>query len=141
GQKDLLAVARLILSELAPVVTAQHGAFYLYDGNESRGLLRLLAGYAIEPGASDSFELGTGLVGQCAREKQKIVLSGTPSDFVRITSGLGTAAPANVIILPILFEGRVKAVIELASFERFRATHQALLDQLTETLGIVINTI
>ena len=88
-----------------------------------------------------SFKLGEGLVGQCALEKEKILLSNVPSDYIQISSGLGMATPTNVIVLPVIFEGQVKAVLELASFERFNTTHQAFLDQLTESIGIVLNTI
>ena len=80
------------------------------------------------------------LVGQCA-EKEKILLTAVPSDYVKITSGLGEAKPLNIIVLPIVFEGQVKAVMELASFDRFNPTHETFLDQLTESIGIVLNTI
>src|SRR5262249_47294842 len=82
-----------------------------------------------------------GLVGQCALEKQKILLVNVPPNYISITSGLGEAPPVNIIVMPVLFEGQVKAVIELASFERFTPTHQTFLDQLTESIGIVLNTI
>ncbi|MEX2223366.1 MAG: HAMP domain-containing protein, partial [Candidatus Rokuibacteriota bacterium] len=143
GQKDLLTVARLILSELAPVVQAQHGVFYVLKGAEEPAKLVLLASYAHE-GTGDvagQFCLGEGLVGQCALERQKILLANVPPDYIRISSGLGHAVPVNIIVLPILFEGQVKAVLELASFEPFTASDHALLDQLTESIGIVINTI
>ena len=91
--------------------------------------------------STSRFELGEGLVGQCALEKQKILLTNVPPDYIRISSGLGEATPLNIIVLPVVFEGQVKAVLELASFERFNPTHQAFLDQLTESIGIVLNTI
>jgi HAMP domain-containing protein/signal transduction histidine kinase/DNA-binding response OmpR family regulator len=143
GQKDLLTVGRLILSELAPVVTAQHAVFYILDTSKEVPQLNLLAGYAHrgQSAIGTHFELGQGLVGQCALEKQKILLTNVPPDYIRITSGLGDAAPQNILVLPILFEGQVKGVLELASFERFNPTHQAFLDQLTESIGIVLNTI
>ncbi|WP_428303934.1 HAMP domain-containing protein [Lacipirellula sp.] len=143
GQKDLLTVGRLILSELAPVVSAQHAVFYTYDAMREQPCLTLLASYAYERPSEvgKQLELGQGLVGQCALEKQKIVLANVPSDYVRISSGLGSAPPVNLIVLPVVFEGQVKAVLELASFERFNPTHQAFLDQLTESIGIVLNTI
>src|SRR5207245_5500967 len=78
---------------------------------------------------------------QCALEKQKILLSNVPQNYIRISSGLGDAAPQNIIVLPVIFEGQVKGVLELASFERFNPTHHAFLDQLTESIGIVLNTI
>ena len=77
-------------------------------------------------------DLGEGLVGQCALEKQKILLTNVPPDYIRISSGLGEAPPRNVLVLPVIFEGQVKGVLELASLERFNPTHQAFLDQLTE---------
>ncbi|HEY5314397.1 MAG TPA: HAMP domain-containing protein, partial [Pirellulales bacterium] len=143
GQKDLLAVGRLILSELAPVVAAQQGVFYTVDtvGDEPR--LKLLASYAHKERkhVDNVFKLGEGLVGQCALEKQKILLTNVPTNYICITSGLGEATPLNVIVMPVVFEGQVKAVLELASFERFNSTHETFLDQLTESIGIVLNTI
>jgi signal transduction histidine kinase/DNA-binding response OmpR family regulator/HAMP domain-containing protein len=143
GQKDLLTVGRLILSELAPVVSAQHGVFYILDSTKDDPELRLLASYAHtdRQGVGSHFRLGQGLVGQCALEKTKILLTSVPSDYIVVASGLGEAAPLNVIVLPVVFEGQVKAVLELASFDCFNTTHQAFLDQLTETIGIVLNTI
>jgi len=143
GQKDMLTVGRLILSELAPVVSAQHAVFYVYDASSDKPYLTLLASYAHEhpDDVGKRLELGQGLVGQCAIEKQKILLPSVPQDYVRVSSGLGGAAPVNIIVLPIVFENQVKAVLELASFERFSPTHQAFLEQLTESIGIVLNTI
>jgi signal transduction histidine kinase/CheY-like chemotaxis protein/HAMP domain-containing protein len=143
GQKDLLTVGRLILSELAPVVSAQHGVFYMVDTGKEEPELQLLASYAHQErkAVGNRFGLGEGLVGQCALEKEKILLSNVPSDYIQISSGLGAAPPSNVIVLPVIFEGQVKAVLELASFDRFNTTHQAFLDQLTESIGIVLNTI
>jgi signal transduction histidine kinase/CheY-like chemotaxis protein/HAMP domain-containing protein len=143
GQKDLLTVGRLILSELAPVVGAQQGVFYTMDVSREEPMLKLLASYAgkARKDVGDGFKLGEGLVGQCALEKEKILLVNAPPDYIKIESGLGEALPVSIIIMPVLFEGQVKAVIELASFERFSHTHQAFLDQLTESIGIVLNTI
>ena len=143
GQKDLLTVGRLILSELAPVVAAQHAVFYVLDAaaeaavSDTAGQLRPRRQAAV----GRHVALGEGLVGQCALEKQKILLNNVPPDYVRISSGLGDAAPKNIIVLPVVFEGQVKGVLELASFERFNPGHQAFLDQLTESIGIVLNTI
>ncbi|HMB96664.1 MAG TPA: ATP-binding protein, partial [Tepidisphaeraceae bacterium] len=145
GQKDLLTVGRLILSELAPVVSAQQGVFYIMDsGTKSEDpMLKLLASYAYKErkNIDNKFKLGEGLVGQCALEKEKILLTAVPTDYIKITSGLGEAKPLNIIVLPIVFEGQVKAVMELASFDRFSPTHETFLDQLTESIGIVLNTI
>ncbi|HEY2882208.1 MAG TPA: response regulator, partial [Pirellulales bacterium] len=143
GQKDMITVGRLILSELAPLVSAQHAVMYTYDTSDDEASLSLLASYAFErpDDAGQRLALGQGLIGQCALEKQRIMLTNVPSDYIRISSGLGAATPASMIVLPIVFEGQVKAVLELASFERFNPTHQAFLDQLTESIGIVLNTI
>ena len=144
GQRDVLTVSQTVLSELAPLVGAQHGAFYIAAEDEDRGLaLKLLASYA--QGAPDAvvarFGPGEGLVGQCAFEKRKILLREVPPGYIRIRSGLGEATPRELIVLPVLFEGQVNAVIELASFGQFSDIHQVFLDQLTESIGIVVNTI
>ena len=145
GHRDLGTVSNMILSELAPLVSAQHGAFYMLASPDGDGepVLRRQAGYGFRAGESipESFRLGEGLVGQCALEKRRIVLTDVPGDYVRINSGLGDSPPLNIIVLPILFEGSVLAVVELASFNLFSATHQAFLDQLTESIGLVLNTI
>jgi len=143
GQRDLLTVGKLILSELAPVVPAQQGVFYFMDKSGREPELKLLASYACreENGLKSSFKLGESLVGQAALEKQRILLSEAPSDYVKVSSALGAARPMNIVVLPILFEGEVKAVVELSSLERFNSTHQAFLDQLTESIGIVLHTI
>src|SRR5215468_2199584 len=143
GQKDLNTVGRLILSELAPVVAAQHAVFYVFDSTGERARLTLLASYGSkgQSAIGSQLELGEGLVGQCAVEKEKILVSKVPLNYITIFSGLGAAPPQNILVLPIIFEGQVKGVLELASFERFGATHEAFLDQLTESIGIVINTI
>jgi signal transduction histidine kinase/HAMP domain-containing protein len=145
GQRDLATVSSMILSELAPLVSAQHGVFYSMtrpaDGGEP--LLALEAGYGYQERKhlSTSFRIGEGLVGQCAKEKERILLTDVPADYVRISSGLGESPPLNIIVLPVLFEGAVRAVVELASFSPFSLTHQAFLDQLTESIGLVLNTI
>jgi signal transduction histidine kinase/DNA-binding response OmpR family regulator/HAMP domain-containing protein len=145
GQDDLTAVSSMILSELATLVSAQHGVFYTMTSTSNRDepVLELQAGYGYEERKhlSTSFRLGEGLVGQCAKEKKRILLSDVPGDYVKINSGLGEAAPLNIIVLPVLFEGSLRAVVELASFSRFSVTHQAFLDSITESIGIVLSTI
>ncbi len=142
GQRDLTTVGDLLLTELAPLVNAQYGAIYQHDAGE-KPLLRLLASYAGENEAivPDEMRIGVGLVAQCAREKRRIVLTDVPPDYIRIRSGLGETQARNVIVLPVLFEGRTKAVIELATLSEFTPTHMAFLGQLTETIGVVVNTI
>ena len=143
GQKDLHTVGRLILSELAPVVSAQQALFYVLDASKEVPNLSLLASYAAmgQQHTRKHLDLGEGLIGQCALESKKILLDNLPVDYVQIASGLGTAPPRNILVLPVIFEGQVRGVLELASFESFDSTHQAFLDQLMESIGIVINTI
>jgi HAMP domain-containing protein/CheY-like chemotaxis protein/signal transduction histidine kinase len=144
GQRDRMTVSKMILSELAPLVNAQHGVFYTLDSsNHEDPVLKFQAGYAYKErkNLATVFRVGEGLVGQCALEKERILLTGVPDDYVKINSGLGESSPLSIIVLPVLFEGQVRAVIELASFEHFSAIHQDFLDQLTESIGIVLNTI
>ena len=145
GQRDLATVSDMILSELAPLVSAQHAVFYSMTtaADTVEPMLELQAGYGYDQRRqlSTQFRVGQGLVGQCAKEKKRILLTEVPSDYVRINSGLGASPPLNIIVLPILFEGSVRAVIELASFSAFSLTHQAFLDQLPESIGLVLNTI
>ncbi|MFD1602211.1 HAMP domain-containing protein [Flavobacterium artemisiae] len=145
GQKELNSVTKKILSELAAVVTAQHGLFYILEEGEEfmDSKLNLIASYAYikRKDSVTQYAMGEGLIGQVAIEKERIILSNVPKDYIRINSGLGDARPKDVIILPVLFEGRLKAVIELASLDTFSQTHLDFLEGLTESIGIVINTI
>jgi len=143
GQKNLEAVSRLIMSELTPLVSAHHGAFFLMDSEGEEPRLNLTSSYAYRERkhVSNSFALGEGLVGQCALEGKTILLTNAPPDYIRISSGLGEAAPLNIIVVPVMFEGQVMAVIELASFHPFSEIHQIFLDQLSESIGVVLNMI
>src|SRR5207253_1227415 len=129
GQRDFLTVGKLVLSELAPLVSAQQGAFYMMDKSNGESELRLLASYAYQDGngARNRFKMGEGLVGQAALEKQRILLTGVPNNYAKVSSGLGEFHPTNVVVLPILFEGEVKAVMELSSVQRFSPAHEAFL--------------
>ncbi|HSE44526.1 MAG TPA: response regulator, partial [Gemmatimonadales bacterium] len=141
GQRDLATVGRMLLSELTPLVNAQQGVIYRVEGLDFPEL-RLVASFA-DGGAGHqrSLRFGEGLIGQCAAEKRLMVLGDLPPETTPITSGLFQAVPRNVIVLPVLFEGDVKAVIELASLSGFTASHLAFLEQLTASIGIVLNSI
>ena len=143
GQRDLTTVGEMLLSELAPLVNAQCGAMYQMDSSTGAPYLAMLASYAraMSEEERSRLALGDGLVGQCAVEKRPILLSDIPRDYVRITSSLGEAPPRNLIVLPVLFEGETKAVIELATLSQFTSTHLTFLSQLTASIGIVLNTI
>ena len=142
GQRDLSTVGRMLLSELAPLVNAHQGVIHQMQ-LEDPGELTLLSAYADDSseGQPRRLRIGEGLVGQCAAEKKRILIKEVPREAVTISSGLFKAVPRNVIVLPVLFEDRVKAVIELASLGEFTASHIAFLEQLTSNIGIVLNSI
>jgi signal transduction histidine kinase/CheY-like chemotaxis protein len=150
GHRDLAVVAEMIMDELAPLVGAQHGTFFLAEtdqdpeqGTEQGMRLRLIAGYGLraDKDAPIQYRIGQSLVGQVARSKRSIVVHEIPEDYIRISSGLGDARPASLIVLPLLFEDHVLGVIELASFTPFTQVAIDFLEQLTETLGVNVNTI
>ncbi|MDO9216088.1 MAG: ATP-binding protein, partial [Lacisediminimonas sp.] len=142
GQRDLTAVAKMVLSGVAPLISAHHALFYFMDETQYENpRLKLLSTYAYHEKTRTEWRIGEGLVGQCAHEKKRILLTNVPGDYVPIRSGIGQALPLNIILIPILFENRVKAVLELASFSPYSRIHEIFLDQLGESIGIVVNTI
>jgi signal transduction histidine kinase/HAMP domain-containing protein/ActR/RegA family two-component response regulator len=143
GHRDLTTVASLVLSELAPLVCAQQGAFCLVrTGDAGPTFLEFTAGYGIrEPATIRRFAFGESLVGQAALDKRTILVTEAPPDYAAISSGLGCAAPTNLLVLPLLFEGQVLGVIELASVNEFTTVHRDLLELLRETIGANVNTI
>ena len=143
GHRNLESASRLLLSNLAPLVGASQGVFYFMDSIDDEPVLKLLSSYAYKERKtlSNQFRLGEGLVGQCALEKKRILLTGVPSDYIRISSGLGEAPPLNIIVLPIVFETKVNAVIELASFGNLSHLHLTFLEQLSEIIGVFLNNI
>jgi len=142
GQRDLATVGRLLLSELTPLVNAQLGVIYQARSEEAPGL-QLLAAYADDGinGHPQQLPLGEGLIGQCAADKRRILISEMPQHAVPIGSALFKAVPRNVVVLPVLFESQVKAVIELASLSEFTTLQMMFLEQLTTNIGIVVNSI
>jgi HAMP domain-containing protein/CheY-like chemotaxis protein/signal transduction histidine kinase len=140
GQRDLATVGRMLLSELAPLVNAQNGVIYLTEGDAG---LRLLSAFADdEPNGHPRYlRLGQGLVGQCGADPRRMLITDIPAEVAPVTSGLFKAVPKNIIVLPVLFEGQVKAVIELASLGAFTELQISFLDQLTASIGIVLNSI
>ncbi|WP_354701044.1 hypothetical protein DSM112329_01351 [Paraconexibacter sp. AEG42_29] len=148
GQRDLQAVTQLIMSEVTPVVSAQHGAFFLseqgdLDGDGDDVELELIAAYGYRPHGEvpTRFRLGEGLVGQVAREARSVTITDVPGDYVKIGSALGEASPAQIVVMPITFEEQVLGVIELASLRPFTPVNRGFLDQLAETIGVVLNTL
>jgi HAMP domain-containing protein/CheY-like chemotaxis protein/signal transduction histidine kinase len=142
GQRDLTTVGRLLLTELTPLVNAHTGVIYQVE-NEDSPQLRLLASYAgdgIYPYRQE-LQFGDGLIGQCALDKRQRLVTDIPADAVPINSALFRVAPKNLVVLPILFENQVKAVIELASLASFTTSQMTFLEQLTDSIGIVLNSI
>ena len=142
GQRDLETVGQMLLSELAPLVTAHQGVIYQMESDPAPRLKRLAA-YADDGqnGHPLHIQLGEGLLGQSVAERQRLLITDVPPDAVAIGSGLFKAVPRSIVVLPVLFEGQVKAVIELASLNAFTESHLVFLDQLTASIGIVLNTI
>src|SRR5580704_15545616 len=120
GQGSIESVAELIMSELTPLVDAQHGAFYMMESDDTGPRLQLIASYGFggRKTLSSIYRMKESLIGQCAFEKKRIMLGEVPDDFIYIATGMGQAAPRSVVVLPVLFEGETKAVIELASFKQ-----------------------
>jgi signal transduction histidine kinase/HAMP domain-containing protein len=143
GRRDLTAVAELIMDQLIPLVGALHGTFFLAENSDGDQRLRLIAGYGLraDKGAPSQFRLGQSLIGQVAQSRKPVVVTNVPDDYVRISSSLGEASPVNLIVLPIVFGDRVLGVIEAGSFSPFTQVQQDFLDQLTETIGVSLNTI
>ncbi|HWN66797.1 MAG TPA: response regulator, partial [Haliangium sp.] len=143
GQRQLLTVARQVLSELAPVVEAQHGVFYMVQSVDDEPVLKLYASYAYmeRKHVANQFRFGESLVGQAALERKRILITDVPPDYIQVSSGLGEARPRAIVVVPVLFEEEVKGVIELSSFQKFTPIQLAFLDQLIESLGIVVATI
>jgi HAMP domain-containing protein/CheY-like chemotaxis protein/signal transduction histidine kinase len=143
GQRDLTTVGRMLLSELAPLVGAHHGVIYQVQTGGADAALKLLSAYAddVVNGYAAELDLGEGLIGQCARDARRMLITEMPSSVVPISSGLFRAPPRNAIVLPVSFEGQVKAVIELASLGAFTDLQMSFLEQLTTSIGIVLNSI
>src|SRR5215469_7911073 len=143
GHRDLKVVAELIMEELAPLLGAQHGTFFLAEESHGETRLRLIAGYGLraDKDAPIQYRIGQSLIGQVAKSKRAIVVDEIPPGYIKISSGLGEAAPANLAVLPLQFEDHVMGVVELASFSKFTPIQIDFLEQLTETLGVSVNAI
>jgi HAMP domain-containing protein/signal transduction histidine kinase/CheY-like chemotaxis protein len=143
GQRELSTVGQLLLTELAPLVRAHQGTVYHLTAGGGQARLRLISSYADSGGTrfSEEIRIGQGLAGQCAVEKKRILLADVPPDFITISSSLGTAQRVSIVVLPVLFEGQTKAVIELASLEHFSEVNLNFLELLTQSIGVVFNTI
>ncbi len=141
GQREIVNVGRMLLSELAPLVTAHQGVIYQMVETDIQPRLKRLATFADSVEGPQWIELGTGLIGQCAVERTRMLIEDIPDNAVAIASGLFQSPPRNVIVLPVLFEDQTKAVIELGTLAEFTELQLAFLEQLTASIGIVFNSI
>jgi len=143
GRRNLTTISNLLLSNLAKIVDAQQGAFYGLNETSGQPQLKRLGSYARDQSRSlsESIQLGEGLVGQCALEKRTILLNEVPSDYFQINSALGSVCPRSLIVLPVMFEKQVVAVIELASLQPFTEAYLDFLNQVSDTIGVALNTI
>lgn len=142
GQRDLETVGSMLLAELSPLVNAQTGVIYRMTPENPNEMV-LLSSYADDHvnGYERRVALGKGLIGQAAKDKRRILVSDVAKDTVPIGSALFKTLPHNIIILPVMFENQLKAVFELASIRNFTSLQVAFLEQLTASIGIVLNSI
>ena len=142
GQAGLEQLSSAVLAELCPEVGAQYGSIFVARREKGEPLLERVSGYGLPDTASRlCFRIGEGLVGQCARERRLLVVEGLPAGYASVRSGTGEAEPHSLILLPLLFQGEVRGVLELASFRAFGAAQRSLLNQLAQMLGVALNTI
>ncbi|WP_433082099.1 HAMP domain-containing protein [Dactylosporangium sp. CA-052675] len=143
GQRDLGEVCRMIMAEVTPLVDAQIGAFFLSGADPEIGLrLRLEASYGyVAPGADISFAPGEGLIGQASLSRRAIRVQAAPEARLRVRSGVTETAPADLVVLPVLFEGEPLGVIEFGSVSPFSDLHLSFLDRLVVTIGVALKTI
>ena len=143
GQRDLMAVGRQLLSELVPLVDAHQGVIYQLSTDETAPYLRMLASYgnAHQNGYPERIGVGEGFLGQCALDKRRIIVTSVPRDAVPVGTVLFSAVPRSLVIYPVVFEGQIKAVLGLASLNEFEPAHLSFIEQLTDGLGILLNSI
>jgi HAMP domain-containing protein/signal transduction histidine kinase/ActR/RegA family two-component response regulator len=143
GQRSIFSVAQMIMSELTPLMDAHQGTFFIMDNEKEEPVLSLIASYAYSErkNFNNRYKLGESLVGQCAFERKRILIRNAPIEYISISSSLGESRPVNIIVLPVLFEGELKAVIEIATLHEFTENDLNFLDQLMSSLGVVLNMI
>lgn len=150
GEQDNATLARNILLFLCRYLNMPVGVFYLFEQSEyqqhnplsNSNTLRMIAsyGYSHRKNLANQFALGEGLVGQSALEKQLIIINQVPEDYIHVQSGLGEAVPRSILVLPFMYDGELKGVIELGSFAMFSSLQLDFLQQLTEAIAIAVNT-
>ncbi len=148
GEQDVITLAKNVINFMTPYLEAQVGVLYLVDGELEKGnnndniKIKLLASYAYtkRKGLANEFRFGEGLVGQAAMEKQKILVTDVPEDYISIQSGLGESVPQNILVMPFMYENTVKGVIEIGTFQKITQVQQEFLEQVMPNIGIAVNT-
>lgn len=143
GIQDLDTLAELFIKKITPLLQASYGVFYLMREDGATRSLNSLASYAYNEAFIQrvDFRLGEGLVGQCALDQREILLHEIPEDYIKVRSGLGEASPKSLYLLPIIFETKVVAVLEFASFHGFNPLHQRLTERLSRNMGITLHSV
>jgi signal transduction histidine kinase/DNA-binding response OmpR family regulator/HPt (histidine-containing phosphotransfer) domain-containing protein/HAMP domain-containing protein len=136
GATSLTEFGQRLVSGLVPVLGGGVAGFYIIEVNCQR--MRRLAAYGLGEGAAstDSFALGEGLVGQCARERKTVKLTSLPPDYLRIASGLGGAAPVQAVASPLLSKDALLGVLEIATFKAFGSKENSLLAELLPVVAL-----
>ncbi len=135
GTEDL---CRNIITFLCKYLHAQTGVMFLVD---MQGTLKLAATYAHKrrKHLANEYKPGEGLVGQAALEREDIILTNVPGDYIIIESGLGEIVPRNIYVKPVILNDKVVAVIELGTLEAFTDSHSQFLNMVTENIAIAID--
>ena len=142
GEQDVVTLAKNIITFLTTYLEMPVGVFYILENTDKDACLKLLASYAYtqRKGVANEFKIGEGLVGQAALEKERIIVTNLPENYITIQSGLGEAIPQQLIVIPFLYENAVKGIIEIGSFQEITKIKLELLEQVMPSIGIAINT-
>ncbi|MGE0085327.1 MAG: response regulator [Desulfococcaceae bacterium] len=140
GDQDIDTLGRSMTAFLCKYINAYVGALYLWD--EKKQILKLRASYAYKKRKELSGEVrpGEGIVGQAALEKETILLSNVPDNYIQIESGLGSGKPDNILVSPFLFDEELKGVIELGAFHKFSDPEMEFIENTVRHIGVVVNT-
>ncbi|ELR70406.1 Two-component hybrid sensor and regulator [Fulvivirga imtechensis AK7] len=117
-EADQLILAKNILTHLCKHIDAGIGAFYTTSKEDGKRMLEMKASYALALGESQTikFEFGEGLVGQAALEQKTLIIDDIPEGYIKIVSGLGSATPTHLLIVPVKRDNELFGVVEIASF-------------------------
>lgn len=143
GQREFKVAGKVILDNLAPLVEAKQAALYRVDHENNEPRLVFVSGFACEQGNGipDTIRFGEGSVGQCARDLKTVRMQGVNKESFKIKTALTESSPADVFILPLQFENEIRGVLEIASEKSFSESQANLLQEFSDLLGIVLNSI